>query len=392
MLRATHLNAAASAFFIPRVSYLGVGALDNAMDKVKLLGFKKPLLVSDAGIAKSGVLDNVVSRLKAKCQMEPVIFTDVNPNPTVHNVEEGLALLNSKACDCIISLGGGSPQDCAKGIALVKTNGGTIHDYEGLDKAAKDQFPIVAINTTAGTASEMTRFAVITDEKRHTKMVIATDTSTPLMAINDAELMVGQPPSLTAATGMDALTHAVEAYVSVGASPITDTCALQAMQLIKQHLKNAVENGKDLVAREGMCYAEFLAGMAFNSAGLGYVHAMAHQLGGFYNLPHGVCNAILLPHVEEYNATVCAHRLRDVGLRLGVITTGMPEKDAADAALTAIRQLSREVGIPRGFKELGMLEKDIPTLAEAALKDICAAANPRQGSKEDVMEIYRAAL
>ncbi|KAH9589193.1 alcohol dehydrogenase [Trypanosoma melophagium] len=392
MFRATSLRAAATGFFGPRISYLGIGALDVALEKISTYGFKKPLLISDAGIAKSGILDTVSSVLKSKCRMNPIIFTDVHPNPTSHNVEEGLALLNSSGCDSIFSLGGGSPQDCAKAIALVKTNGGTIHKYEGLDRAKKDQFPVIAINTTAGTASELTRFAVITDEKRHTKMVIATDAITPLMAINDAKLMVGQPPALTAATGMDALTHAIEAYVSSGASPVTDACALQAMQLIKQHLKNAVDNGKDLVAREGMCYAEYLAGMAFNSAGLGYVHAMAHQLGGFYDLPHGVCNAILLPHVQTYNSSVCAHRLRDVATRLGVITAGVNDKEAADAAVDAIRHLSKAVGIPRGFRELGMREEDIPMLADAALKDICAATNPRQGSKEDVMAIFRESM
>ncbi|RNF11676.1 alcohol dehydrogenase [Trypanosoma rangeli] len=392
MFRSTRLTAAASAFFMPTLSYLGVGALDEAAGKMLNLGFKKPLLVCDVGVEKAGILGTVVETLEKKCQMKPVIFKDVHPNPTAHNVETGLELLNRNSCDSVISLGGGSPQDCAKGVALVKTNGGSIFDYEGLNKAEKDQFPLVAINTTSGTASEMTRFAVITDEKRHVKMVIVTERITPLIAVNDALLMVGQPPALTAATGMDALTHAIEAYVSLAASPITDACALQAMKLVKQHLANAVRNGKDLVAREGMCYAEFIAGMAFNSASLGYVHAMAHQLGGFYDLPHGVCNAILLPHVQQYNSDVCAHRLRDVAGQLGAITTGMDDKEAAAAAVNAIRHLSKEVNIPLGFKELGMREEDIPALATAALQDACAVTNPRQGSKEDVMNIYREAM
>ncbi|ESL06585.1 alcohol dehydrogenase [Trypanosoma rangeli SC58] len=391
MFRSTRLTAAVSTFFMPTLSYLGVGALDEAADKMLKLGFKKPLLVCDVGVEKAGILGTVVEKLE-KCQMKPVVFKDVHPNPTAHNVEAGLELLNRNSCDSVISVGGGSPQDCAKGVALVKANGGSIFDYEGLNKAEKDQFPLVAINTTSGTASEMTRFAVITDEKRHVKMVIVTEKITPLIAVNDALLMVGQPPALTAATGMDALTHAIEAYVSVAASPITDACALQAVKLIKQHLANAVRDGKDLVAREGMCYAEFIAGMAFNGASLGYVHAMAHQLGGFYDLPHGVCNAILLPHVQQYNSDVCAHRLRDVAGQLGVITTGMDDKEAAAAAVNAIRHLSREVKIPPGFKELGMREKDIPALADAALKDVCAVTNPRQGSKEDVMNIYREAM
>ncbi|EKG02764.1 alcohol dehydrogenase, putative [Trypanosoma cruzi] len=392
MFRFSRPSAAASTFFMPKVSYLGVGALDSATSKMTKLGFKKPLLVCDTGIEKAGILETVMDVLKKKCQMDPVVFKDVHPNPTAHNVETGLELLNKNACDSIIAIGGGSPQDCAKGIALVKANGGTIYDYEGLDRAEKDQYPLVCINTTSGTASEITRFAVITDEKRHVKMVITTDTVTPLVAIDDAQLMMGQPPSLTAATGMDALTHAVEAYVSVGACETTDACALHAMRLIKQHLSNAVKDGKNLVAREGMCYAQHLAGMAFNSAGLGYVHAMAHQLGGFYDLPHGVCNAILLPHVENYNCFVCARRLGDVAVQLGVSTTGMDDKNAAAAAIDAIRALSKEVQIPSGFEQLGMKEKDIPALAESALKDVCAATNPRQGSKEDVMKIYRESM
>ncbi|RNF26145.1 putative alcohol dehydrogenase [Trypanosoma conorhini] len=392
MFRSTRLAAVASVFFMPTISYLGIGALDEATAKLRKLGFKKPLLVCDAGVEKAGILGTVMESLEKKCQMKPVVFKDVHPNPTSHNVEVGLGMLNSNACDSVVSVGGGSPQDCAKGIALVKANGGTIFDYEGLDKAEKQQFPLVAINTTSGTASEMTRFAVITDEKRHVKMAVVTEKITPLIAINDARLMVGQPPALTAATGMDALTHAVEAYVSLAASPTTDACALQAMRLIKQHLANAVRDGSDLVAREGMCYAEYIAGMAFNSASLGYVHAMAHQLGGFYDLPHGVCNAILLPHVQKYNAAVCAHRLRDVAGQLGVVTTGMNDDEAAAAAINAIRRLSKEVNIPRGFKELGMREEDIPALADAALKDICSFTNPRQGSKEDVMNIYRESM
>ncbi|KAG5510222.1 hypothetical protein GH5_08329 [Leishmania sp. Ghana 2012 LV757] len=234
------------------------------------------------------------------------VFDDAQANATVTKVSDGLRMLNESGCDSIIGLGGGSPQDAAKGIALVKTNGGQMKDMEGADRASKPQFPMIAVSTTAGTASEMTRFAVITDEVRRVKMVITTDMCTPLVAGggDDAELMPKMPKALTAATGMDALTHAVEAYVPVGVSLITDACALQAMRLSKQHLARASHHGSDVVASKGMCYAELLAGMAFNSAGLGYVHAMAQQMGAAYNLPHGVCNAILLPHVEEYNKAV----------------------------------------------------------------------------------------
>lgn len=393
MMQATRVCAAASAFYIPSVSFVGAGALKAAGPKLQSLKFQNPLIVTDKGIRGSGLLDAVVATLKSEAGITQMsIFDDVQPNPTVANVNNGLKMLNDNKCDSIISLGGGSPQDAAKGIALVKTNGGKVEDLEGLDKASKMQFPLVAVNTTAGTASEITRFAVITDEKRHVKMVITTDMCTPMVAVNDAELMLKMPKSLTAATGMDALTHAVEAYVSVGNSLITDACALQAVRLIKQHLARATHHGDDIAAREGMSYAEFLAGMAFNSAGLGYVHAMAHQMGAVYNLPHGVCNAILLPHIEDYNKTVVPNRLRDVGEALGVNNLGRSDASAADAAIAAIRELSVQVEIPSGFKALGAKEEDLPRLADAALKDVCALFNPRQGTKEDIIELYRRAM
>ncbi len=217
-----------------------------------------------------------------------------------------------KKCDLIISLGGGSSHDCAKGIGIVSTNGGNIRDYEGVDKSTKPMPPFIAINTTAGTASEMTRFCIITNTSNHVKMAIVDWRVTPTVAINDPLLMAGMPPALTAATGMDALTHAVEAYVSIIATPVTDACAIKAIELIAGSLRAAVANGADMVARDNMAYAEYLAGMAFNNASLGHVHAMAHQLGGFYNLPHGVCNAILLPHVEKFNLIAKVDRFGDI--------------------------------------------------------------------------------
>lgn len=393
MLRATRVSAAASAFFMPSVNFVGAGALKMASPKIKSVGFKHPLIITDKGIRAAGLLEPVIETLKKEAGVTNVsVFDDVQPNPTVQNVNDGLRALNECGADSIISLGGGSPQDAAKGVALVKTNGGRVEDLEGLDMAKNPQFPLIAVNTTAGTASEMTRFAVITDETRHVKMVITTDMCTPMIAINDAELMLKQPKALTAATGMDALTHAVEAYVSNSASLITDACALQAMRLIKKHLVTATFEGTNVAAREGMSYAEFLAGMAFNSAGLGYVHAMAHQMGGVYNLPHGVCNAILLPHVEEFNKVAVPHRLRDVAEALGVCTLGLSDAAAADAAIAAIRELSVKVEIPSGFKSLGAKESDLPRLAEMAMKDVCAIFNPREATKEQVIGIYRAAM
>jgi len=292
----------------------------------------------------------------------------------------------------VISLGGGSPHDCAKAIALVASNGGSIVDYEGLDRSAKPQLPLVAINTTAGTASEMTRFCIITDDRRHVKMAIVDKNVTPVLSVNDPELMVGMPAALTAATGMDALTHAIEAYVSTAATPITDACALQAVTMISKQLRKAVAEGKDMPAREAMAQAQFLAGMAFNNASLGYVHAMAHQLGGFYDLPHGVCNAILLPHVQAFNARAAAGRLGDIGRAMGISTAGMTEEQAAQAALQAIRDLAHDVGIPSGVAQLGAKAEDIPTLAANAMKDACGLTNPIQPSFDEVCAIYRAAL
>lgn len=306
-----------STFFIPAVNMMGLGSLDEAMQAIARYNLRKALIVTDAGLARAGVAERVAGLL-AEQRIDAVIFDGAQPNPTIGNVQKGLALLRQSQCDFIISLGGGSPHDCAKGIALCATNGGEIADYEGVDRSSKPQLPLVAINTTAGTASEMTRFCIITDESRHVKMAIVDRNVTPLLSVNDPALMAAMPKGLTAATGMDALTHAVEAYVSIAATPITDACALKAIELIARHLRQAVAQGDDLQAREQMAYAQFLAGMAFNNASLGYVHAMAHQLGGFYDLPHGVCNAVLLPHVQAFNAQVSAARLKDVARYMGV--------------------------------------------------------------------------
>ena len=249
-------------------------------------GFRKALIVTDKILGQIGVVARLTALL-AEYDIESVVFDETKPNPTMTNVESGLAMIKAHGCDCVISLGGGSPHDCAKGIALVATNGGSIQDYEGVDCSARPQLPLIAINTTAGTASEMTRFCIITDEARQVKMAIIDKHVTPLMSVNDPELMLAKPAGLTAATGMDALTHAIEAYVSTAATPVTDASAVMAIQLIAKHLRTAVNQGDDLHAREQMAYAQFLAGMAFNNASLGYVHAMAHQLGGFYDLPHG---------------------------------------------------------------------------------------------------------
>jgi alcohol dehydrogenase len=381
----------ASAFFLPTVNLMGAGCLKDAADSIKAQGFTKGLIVTDKILNQIGVVKQVQDLLSER-GVSAVVFDGTQPNPTISNVNAGLELLKQNDCDFVISLGGGSPHDCAKGIALVASNGGAIADYEGVDKSAKPMLPLIAINTTAGTASEMTRFCIITDEARHIKMAIVDKHTTPLISVNDPELMLAKPASLTAATGMDALTHAVEAYVSIAATPITDAVAIKAIELIQAHLRTAVAHGEDIEAREQMAYAQFMAGMAFNNASLGYVHAMAHQLGGFYDLPHGVCNAILLPHVQRYNAQVCPERLRDVAKAMGVNVEGMSAEQGADAAIEAIVQLAKDVGIPTGIRELGAKLEDIPTLADNALKDACGFTNPKQATHEEISAIFEAAM
>ncbi|QIS00349.1 L-threonine dehydrogenase [Vibrio diabolicus] len=380
-----------SAFFIPTVNLMGAGCLKDAADSIQSQGFKKGLIVTDKILNQIGVVKQVQDLLTER-DVATVVYDGTQPNPTITNVNDGLALLKENECDFVISLGGGSPHDCAKGIALVASNGGKIGDYEGVDQSAKPMLHLVSINTTAGTASEMTRFCIITDEERHIKMAIVDKHTTPLMSVNDPELMLAKPASLTAATGMDALTHAIEAYVSIAATPITDAVAIKAIELIQAHLRTAVKNGENLEAREQMAYAQFMAGMAFNNASLGYVHAMAHQLGGFYDLPHGVCNAILLPHVQRYNAQVCPERLRDVAKAMGVDVEGMSAEQGAAAAIDAIVELAKDVGIPSGIKELGAKLEDIPTLADNALKDACGFTNPKQATHEEISKIFEEAM
>ncbi|CAI0837287.1 Alcohol dehydrogenase 2 [Serratia quinivorans] len=382
---------AASTFFIPSVNMIGSGCLNEAANTMKQQGLRHALIVTDKVLNNIGVVAQV-QQLLATQQIESCVYDGTHPNPTTLNVKQGLALLQEHRCDCVVSLGGGSPHDCAKGIALVATNGGEIKDYEGVDRSAKPQLPMIAINTTAGTASEMTRFCIITDEARHIKMAIVDKHVTPILSVNDPHLMAGMPKGLTAATGMDALTHAIEAYVSSAANPITDACALKAVTMIAESLRDAVADGSNMQARENMAYAQFLAGMAFNNASLGYVHAMAHQLGGFYDLPHGVCNAVLLPHVQEFNARVCAPRLKDIAVAMGLEVKHLNDPQGAAACIAAIRLLAKDVGIPAGLLDLKVKEQDFDTLAANALKDACGFTNPIQATHEQIVAIFRAAM
>ena len=379
-------------FFIPCETLMGIGCHKELGARINSLGTKKPLLVTDEGMTKTGMVKQIADIIAKDIGITPVIYDKTVPNPTDLNVEEGLAVFKKNNCDMIITLGGGSAHDCGKGIGIVATNGGKINDYEGLDKSKNPMPPFIAINTTAGTASEMTRFCIITDTGRHIKMAIVDWHTTPTIAINDPCLMVGMPPFLTACTGMDALTHAVEAYVSTIATPVTDACALKAIELVSEYLRPAVANGSDMVARDKMAYAEYLAGMAFNNASLGYVHAMAHQLGGLYNLAHGMCNAILLPHVCRFNLISKLERYADIAEVMGENIESISTRDAAEVAIESISILSQDVGIPSGLEELGVKPEDFDTMAKNAMKDACGATNPRIPKLNDVIAIYKNAM
>ncbi|NLJ13391.1 MAG: iron-containing alcohol dehydrogenase [Gammaproteobacteria bacterium] len=380
-----------ASFFMPTVSLFGANVLSELADRVKSLGGNKPLVVTDKGMTELGYTKQVTDLLE-QAGIAYAVFDETVPNPTDKNVEQGVAAYQQGQCDMLISLGGGSAHDCCKGVGLVVSNGGAIADYEGVDQLKNSLPPYVAINTTAGTASELTRFTIITNTANHVKMAIVDWRVTPDLAINDPLLMMKMPPSLTAATGMDALTHAVEAYVSTDANPVTDACALQAIRLIARYLRVAVARGDDLEARDRMAYAQYLAGMAFNNAGLGHVHAMSHQLGGMYNLPHGVCNALLLPHVCEANLMAAQERYADIAEALGENIYALPLREAAQMAVVAIRSLSVDVGIPSNLTELGVQDKDIDAMVEHAQQDVCALTNPRRLNDKEVAAIFRAAM
>jgi alcohol dehydrogenase len=378
-------------FFTPTVALMGVGCAKRAGHQAKALGARRVLLGTDAGMVQLGLADQVKQMIEA-AGVEVVIYAGAEPNPTDKNVHDGVTVYKANNCDGIVSLGGGSAHDCAKGIGMVVGNGGNIRDYEGVDRTTKPMPPFLAINTTAGTASEMTRFCIITNTDTHVKMALVDWRCTPNVAINDPLLMVGMPASLTAATGMDALTHAVEAYVSTIATEITDACALKAIALIAKWLRSAVANGANIEARDKMAYAEYLAGMAFNNASLGYVHAMAHQLGGFYNLPHGVCNAVLLPEICEFNLIACPERFGDIAVALGEDIAGLSPVVAGEKAIAAIRRLAKDVGIPKDLAALGVKAEDLETMAKNAKKDACQITNPRTATLEQVVGMYTAAL
>lgn len=343
---------------LPKISLHGAGAIGDMVNLVANKQWGKALIVTDGQLVKLGLLDSLFSALDAH-NMPYHLFDDVFPNPTEALVQKGFAAWQDANCDYIIAFGGGSPIDTAKAVKILTANPGPSTAYSGVGKVKNAGVPLVAINTTAGTAAEMTSNAVIIDSGRQVKEVIIDPNIIPDIAVDDASVMLEIPASVTAATGMDALTHAVEAYVSVGAHPLTDANALEAIRLISQWLPKAVDDGHNLDAREQMAFGQYLAGMAFNSAGLGLVHALAHQPGATHNLPHGVCNAILLPIVENFNRPNAVARFARIAQAMGVETRGMSDEAASQEAISAIRTLSKRVGIPEGFSKLGVTKEDI---------------------------------
>ncbi|MFP5595789.1 1,3-propanediol dehydrogenase [Kluyvera sp. 142486] len=380
-------------FLVPNVNFFGPGAVSVVGERCKLLNGKKALLVTDKGLRaiKDGAVDQTVKHLR-EAGIEVVIFDGVEPNPKDTNVRDGLAVFQKAGCDMIITVGGGSPHDCGKGIGIAATHPGDLYSYAGIETLTHALPPIIAVNTTAGTASEVTRHCVLTNTKTKVKFVIVSWRNLPSVSINDPLLMVGKPAGLTAATGMDALTHAVEAYISKDANPVTDASAIQAIKLIASNLRQAVALGTNLKARENMACASLLAGMAFNNANLGYVHAMAHQLGGLYDMAHGVANAVLLPHVCRYNLIANPEKFADIATFMGENVSGLSTMDAAELAINAIARLSNDVGIPQHLRDLGVKEADFPYMAEMALKDGNAFSNPRKGNEKEIVEIFRQAF
>ncbi|MEK4351410.1 iron-containing alcohol dehydrogenase [Paenibacillus sp. FSL R5-0475] len=378
-------------FYVPSINIMGKGCLQEIGLYIQELNLKKALVVTDKFLMKSGIAGKLLTVLD-EAGIEYAIYDEVKPNPTCKNVHDGVDYLKSQNCDYLVSIGGGSPQDTAKAIGILATNGGHIKEYEGVHKSKHKSLPIVAVNTTAGTSAEVTINYVITDEERKVKMVMVDKNSIATISVNDPELMVDKPAALTAATGMDALTHAIEALVTPRAYPVTDATALAAVEIIFANLARTVKNGHDIEAREQMVYAIFLGGLAFNNAGLGYVHAMAHQLGGVYDLPHGVCNAMLLPYVEEENAKYVPEKFRAIAKAIGLNVESQTDKECADFVIESIKALSKEVGIPSKLSELGVGEVDLDLLAENSMKDACAPGNPFIPTKEEVIALFKKIL
>jgi alcohol dehydrogenase class IV len=376
---------------LPRIAISGTNAMHDAVAALAQQGAKSVLLLTDEILLKLPAAQ-LLQALLSQQQIAVTVFSAIEPNPTTQTVEKAFAQFQQAKPDALVALGGGSVIDTAKSVRILSANPGPINQYEGVHLDVKPGTFLVAIATTSGTAAEVTSNAVITDTLRHVKMVIISPAIIPDIAVNDPVALASMPAGTTAATGMDALTHAVEAYVSRGAHPLTDHSALESIRVISKWLPRAFDNGQDLEAREMMAHGQYLAGMAFNSAGLGCVHSLAHQPGATHNLPHGVCNAILLPVVEEFNRPAAVARFARIAEAMGVDTSGLTEEKASQAALDAIRSLSARVRIPAGFAQLGVKEADIEQWIAPALADPCTPGNPRDLTADDVRALYLKAL
>lgn len=380
-------------YLVPSVNFMGAGCVSKVGERCKILGGKKALIVTDSFLKnmEGGAVEVTVESLK-EAGLDVAYFDGVVPNPKDITVKMGLDVFKSENCDMIVTVGGGSAHDCGKGIGIMATHEGDLYSYAGIETLTNPLPPIVAINTTAGTASEVTRHCVITNTEKKVKFVIVSWRNLPMASFNDPMLMLKIPAALTAATGMDALTHSIESYVSKDANPVTDAAAIQSIKLIANNLRQAVAMGDNLEARENMAYASLLAGMAFNNANLGYVHAMAHQLGGLYDMPHGVANAMLLPHVEKYNLISNPQKFADIAEFMGENIDGLSVMEAAEKAIEAMVRLSQDVGIPATLREMGVKEEDFEKMAFMALKDGNAFSNPRKGNEQDIINIFKAAF
>ncbi|EEU29731.1 1,3-propanediol dehydrogenase [Limosilactobacillus coleohominis 101-4-CHN] len=379
-------------FLMPSVNFFGPGVIAKIGDRAKMLGMHKVLVVTGGHIGKieNGPVDQTVNSLK-KAGVEYVIFDGAEENPKIRDIKKGKQIYLDEGCDSIITVGGGSAHDCGKGIGIILTNGDDITKLAGIETLDKPLPPLMAVNTTAGTGSELTRHAVITNEDTHLKFVVVSWRNIPLVSFNDPMLMLDIPQATTAATGLDAYVQAVEPFVSVDHNDITDSQCEKAIQIIQQYLPEAVANGHNVEARTKMVEGEMLAGMAFNNANLGYVHAMAHQLGGQYDAPHGVCCALMLPVVEEWNIIACPDRFAKLAQIMGYDTTGMTTMEAAHKSIDGMRELAKSIGIPDSIKAIGAKPEDFELMAKNALKDGNAFSNPRKGTVEEVVKLFQKA-
>ena len=374
-------------------SYFGAGSRKVIAEEVAKRGYKKALVVTDKDLVKFGVAAQVTDVLKA-AGIPFEMFDEVKPNPTVKNVKNGIAAFKAAGADFIVAIGGGSSMDTSKAVGIIINNPefADVTSLEGVANTKKKSVPVIALPTTAGTAAEVTINYVITDEENVKKMVCVDPNDIPTLAIIDPELMLSMPRGLTAATGMDALTHAIEGLITLGAWEMSDMFEIKAIEMIAKWLPKAVENPSDIEARDGMATAQYIAGMTFSNVGLGLVHGMAHPLGAYYDIPHGVANALLLPFVMEYNKEAAKAKYRTIAEAMGVDTSAMDDDQAAQAAVDAVKALAVKVRIPQHLSELGVPESGLPTLAQAAFNDVCTPGNPRKAVVEEILEVYKKAF